>query len=212
MNTSIKHLATLYIVIGLLIFSLFLQNSCYNNKFKDKINTTIHIPAKDGVFVKIKPHEIKYDTIIKDTIIYKDKKIIIDNTDKEIVKNYLLAKDSIEKLNILLSAVKIRRYQEKFDDNNLSITIDTETTGTLNWIKPSYIIKEQSITVPVINKETIFAIYAGGGLYNNRQLNNPGIKLDLGIQLKKGDIIEGSYDLNKNIYLSYKKQLINIKK
>ena len=204
-----KHIVTLYIIIGLLTFSLFIQN----NKSSIKQNTIeLSIPAKDGTFVKTTPHEIKHDTILHDTIIYKDKKIIIDNTDKEIVKNYLLAKDSIEKLNILLSAVKIRKYQEKFDNEDITLTIDAETTGTLNWIKPSYTIKEKTIITPNIQKNTVFALYTGAGIYNNTQLSNPGIKLDLGVQLKKGDIIEGSYDTNKNIYLSYKKQLINIKK
>ena len=37
-------------------------------------------------------------------------------------------------------------------------------------------------------KETVFALYAGLEVYNNLQLSNPGIKADIGIQNKKGDI------------------------
>lgn len=209
MNSTYKHIAILYIIIGLLLFGLFIQNNKINSSNK---TIEVNIPAKDGTFVKTKPIEIKYDTIIKDTIIFKDKKIIIDNTDKTIVQNYLLAKDSIEKLNILINSAKIRNYKEIFDNEDISLTIDAETTGSLNWIKPSYIIKERKLDVPVIDKKTVFALYAGAGIYNNTSFSNPGIKLDLGVQLKKGDILEGSYDTNKNIYISYKKQLINIRK
>ena len=179
-----KHLATLYILIGLLIFSLFLQRSC-NSNIKLSKDTTVVIPAKDGTFVKTKSNEIEYDTIVKDTIIYKDKKIIIDNTDKTIVEKYLKAKDSIEKLKIILDAAKIRKYSNNFDDDNIKLTIESETTGKLNWIKPTYTIKEKVVNVPIKVKETVFALYGGVEIYNNLQLSNPGIKVDLGIQNKK---------------------------
>ncbi len=205
-----KHIATLYIIIGLLLFSLFLQRSCNNNI--NKTNTVITIPQKDGTFVKTKPHEIKYDTIIKDTIIYKDQKIIIDNTDKNIIKNYLTAKDSIAKLNVILNAAKIRKYKDTFDNDDITLTIESETTGTLNWIKPSYIIKEKTISAPIINKKTVFALYGGIEISNNLKFSNPNIKVDIGIQNKKGDIFTGGYDINQNIYIGYKKQLINIRK
>ena len=60
--------------------------------------------------------------------------------------------------------------------------------------------------------ETVFALYAGLEVYNNLQLSNPGIKADIGIQNKKGDIFTGGYDTNQNIYLGFKKQLFNTKK
>lgn len=211
MSANFKHLATLYILIGLLIFSLFLQRSC-NSNIKSSKNTTVVIPAKNGKFVKTKPNEIEYDTIIKDTIIYKDKKIIIDNTDKTIVKKYLKATDSIGKLKILIDAAKIRRYSDTFDNDDIKLTIETETTGKLNWIKPTYTIKEKTINVPIKVKETVFALYAGLEVYNNLQLSNPGIKVDLGIQNKKGDIFTGGYDMNQNIYIGFKKQIFTIKK
>jgi len=211
MSTNFKHLATLYILIGLLLLTIFLQRSCDSNIITPK-NTTIVIPAKGGTFVKTKSNEIKYDTIIKDTIIYKDKKIIIDNTDKTIVEKYLKATDSIGKLKILIDAVKIRRYSDTFDNDDIKLTIETETVGKLNWIKPTYTIKEKTITVPEKTKETVFAMYGGIEIYNNLQLSNPGVKVDLGIQNKKGDIFTGGYDMNQNIYIGFKKQIFNIKK
>ena len=61
-------------------------------------------------------------------------------------------------------------------------------------------------------KKTVFALYACLEVYNNLQLSNPGIKADIGIQNKKGDIFTGGYDINQNIYIGYKKQLFKINK
>jgi hypothetical protein len=199
-----------YILLVLSLIYIFLYKSCNNNiKSQTKIIT---ISPKDGTFVKTKPTEFKYNAIIRDTIVYKDKKIIIDNTDKKIVNDYLKAKDSIAKLNIVINSAKIRRYKNKLEDDNIVIDIESETTGTLNWIKPSYKIKEQKLPVPVLTKNTVFALYVGGGISNNLQFNNFALEGNIGIQNKKGDIISVGYDTQKNISLKYSVRLINIKK
>lgn len=208
---NIKHLTTLYIIIGLLTLSLFLQRSCTTSgKLPSK--EKIIIPAKDGTFVKTKPHEIKYDTIIKDTIIYKNKKIIIDNTDKKIVEEYLKAKDSIAKLNVVLKASKIRKYNEKFDNDDLTLNIEAETTGTLNYIKPTYTIKEKVVSAPVIIKQSVFSMYLGGGLNANLNTLTPEYFVNAGIQNKRGDIISGGFGSNRTVTASYMFRILDIKK
>ena len=206
-----KHIVSLYIIIGTLLLILF-SNRCTKN---DVINTPIKeiiIPAKDGTFVKRKPSEIKYDTIIKDTIIYKDKRIIIDNTDKRIVESYLKAKDSIEKLNVVIAASKIRKYSEKFENKDLVLNIEAETTGTLNYIKPSWIIKEQVVEAPVIIKKTVFAAYLGGGLNTNIKNLSPEYFINAGFQNKKGDILLAGYGTNGTIQATYIFRILDIKK
>lgn len=197
MSTNFKHLATLYIIIGLLIFSLFLQRSCSN-----KI---------------IKPREvIKYDTIFKPiaskpTIITKYKTIkgknilIPGKIDTVEVKVFEQSVDST-KLNMYVNATKIRSYTTQFNKSDVDISIYTETKGELLKIVPTVTIKQSKV------KEVVFAMYGGIEVYNNLQLSNPGVKVDLGIQNKKGDIFTGGYDTNQNIYVGFKKQLFNIKK
>lgn len=197
MSTNFKHLATLYIIIGLLIFSLFLQRSCSN-----KI---------------IKPREvIKYDTIFKpiaskSTIITKYKTIkgknilIPGKIDTVEVKVFEQSVDST-KLNMYVNATKIRSYTTQFNKSDADISIYTETKGELLKIVPTVTIKQSKV------KEVVFAMYGGLEVYNNLQLSNPGVKVDLGIQNKKGDIFTGGYDTNQNIYIGFKKQLFNIKK
>lgn len=197
MSYNLKHLATLYVLIGLLIFSLFLQRSCSN-----KI---------------IKPQEvIKYDTIFKPVVSkptvvtkYKTAKgkdiLIPGKIDTVEVKVFEQSVDTI-KLKMFVDATRIRSYTTQFNKNDADISIYTETKGELLKIVPTITIKQSKV------KNIVFAMYGGIEVYNNLQLSNPGVKVDLGIQNKKGDIFTGGYDTNQNIYIGFKKQLFNIKK
>jgi len=196
MNTNFKHLSTLYIIIGLLLFSLFLQRSCDNNI---KAKTVVQY---DTIF---KPLETKTKIITKYKNI-KGKNIYIPGKiDTVEVKVFEQSIDST-KLDMYIDARKIRSYTTDFNNDDADISIYTETKGELLKIVPTVKIKQFKV------KETVFAMYGGLEVYNNLQLSNPGIKVDLGIQNKKGDIFTGGYDTNKNIYIGYKKQLFKIRK
>lgn len=194
---NFKHIATLYILIGLLIFSLFLQRSCSNKVIKIE-----EIVKYDTIFkpVASKPIIItKYKTIKGEDILIPGK---IDTVE---VKVFEQSVDST-KLNMYIDATKIRSYTTQFNKSDADISIYTETKGELLKIVPTVTIKQPKV------KEVVFAMYAGLEVYNNLQLSNPGVKVDLGIQNKKGDIFTGGYDTNQNIYIGFKKQIFNIKK
>jgi len=200
------------IIIIVLLFVIFIQRSCNNDKLPSEEKKEVVIPAKKGSFNSAKPIKI-HDTIIKDSIIFKDKKILIENQlDKQLVIDYLKAKDSIKKLNLFMNAVKVNKYSTNFDNEDINLTIDSETTGTLNSVKPTYTIKERKAEVSIKKLESVFALYTGIEIYNNKDLNNPGAKVDLGIQNKKGDIYSLGFDTNKNFFIGYKLRIINIKK
>lgn len=199
MEKNYKHLTTLYILIGLLIFSLFLQKSCNNKQAFQKVNTTVQY---DTIF---KPSEIKTKVITKYKNIKGDNIYIPGKIDTVKVKVFEKATDSVQ-FNMFTSATKIRSYTTKFNDSVANVSIYTETKGELLKIVPTVHIKQ------IKKIETVFALYGGLEIYNNLQLNNPGIKADIGIQNKKGDIFTGGYDTNQNIYLGYKKQLFKIRK
>lgn len=199
-------------IIIFLLLVIFIQRSCCNKSENFKAKKEIVIPEKKGSFPSVKPIKIS-DTIIKDSIIFKEKKIIITNPlDKEMVLDYLKAKDSIEKLNLFIKAVKINKYNQNFNNDDITLDIEAETTGTLNYIKPTYTIKEKKVIAPVYIKQTKFALYTGAEVFDNKSLNNLGVKFNLFIQNKKGDLYTAGYDLNKNIYVGYNVRLININK
>lgn len=192
-----KHLATLYILIGLLIFSLFLQKSCSNKTAKVKT-----VVQYDTIF---KPSEIKTKIVTKYKNIKGEDVLIPGKIDTVEVKVFEKATDSVQ-FNMFTNATKIRSYTTEFKDSVTNVSIYTETKGELLKIVPTITVKQFKV------KQTVFALYGGIEVYNNLQLSNPGIKVDLGIQNKKGDIFTGGYDTNQNIYIGFKKQIFNIKK
>lgn len=194
-----KHLATLYILIGLLIFSLFLQRSCDNKKSFQKVKTIVQY---DTIF---KPSENKTKVVTKYRNVKGDDILILGKIDTVEVKVFEKATDSVQ-FNMFTNATKIRSYTTEFKDSVADVSIYTETKGELLKIVPTVKVKQVKV------KETVFALYGGIEVYNNLQLSNPGVKVDLGIQNKKGDIFTGGYDMNQNIYVGFKKQLFNIKK
>lgn len=199
MNNNFKQLATLYIIIGLLISSLFLQRGCSNKEQTQKVKI---IKQYDTIY---KPKFLKGKIITK-YITEKGKTIIIPGKiDTVEVKIFEKAIDSI-KLQQYINATKIRSYKTQFKDSVADISIYTETKGELLKIVPEVKIKQ------VKKVETVFAMYAGLEVSNSLYLNNPNVKVDLGFQNKKGDIFTAGYDLNENIYLGYKKQLFKIRK
>ena len=200
MSANFKHLATLYVLIGLLIFSLFLQRSCSNNKQSfQKVKTIVQY---DTIF---KPSESKTKVITKYKTLKGKDILIAGKIDTVEVKVFEKSVDTT-KLNMYIDATKIRSNTTLFSDSIADVSIYTETKGKLLKIVPTVTIKQ------IKKVESVFALYAGLEIYNNLQLSNPGVKVDLGIQNKKGDIFTGGYDMNQNIYIGYKKRIFNIKK
>ena len=200
MSANFKHLATLYILIGLLLFSLFLQRSCSNNKQSfQKVKTIVQY---DTIF---KPSESKTKIITKYKTLKGKDILIAGKIDTVEVKVFEKSVDTV-KLNMFIDATKIRSYKNNFSDDDADVSIYTETKGELLKIVPTVHIKQ------VKKVESVFALYVGGGLSNNLQFNNFAVQANIGLQNKKGDILSISYDTQQNIGIGYSFRLINIKK
>jgi hypothetical protein len=152
-----------------------------------------------------KPAEIKTKIVTKYKTLKGDDVLIAGKVDTIEIKTFEKATDSAQ-FNMFTNATKIRSYKNEFNDSVADVSVYTETKGELLKIVATVHTKQ------VKKVETVFALYTGLEVYNNLQFNNPGVKVDLGIQNKKGDIVTGGYDTNKNIYLGYKVRLINIRK
>jgi hypothetical protein len=188
------------ITILALLIIIFLQRSCYKSDIISK--------GKEVV---------KYDTIYKPTQLPSKETIKYINTKGETiyiegkvdtveVKVFETATDST-KTNMFIEATKIRQYKQQFNDSIADISIFAETKGELLKIAPTVTVKAR-----LPEKKTIFAAYAGAGLYANTNLGI-NYQLNLKFQNKRGDLISGSYDIfNKVIFLGYDIRILNIKK
>ncbi len=196
-----KHVFSLYIVILLLVSFLFFNKCGTSSKV-----ATFKTPEVKGVVKEFKT--VQVDSFIKDSIIYKNSIIkLINPIDKELLKKYICATDSIEKLNLHINAITIRNQISTIDNDTINLVVNTKTRGDLLDISAKYIIKPRIVDIKI--PETKFAVYAGLELGNNQYLNNFNTKFNILFQNKSNNMLTLGYDLNNNYYIGYNKQLFN---
>lgn len=189
----------------ILIIIIFLQNSCESN---DNNKTGIIVtPEKKGSFSSYKPTSINLPNYIffngKDTVELENP------INKELESKYLQAekeKDSLKLKLLYYEAIQMRKYHEVYEDKNIVIDVFANTTGTLDSLGVKYKTKEDSIRL----KQPVFRLLAGPEL----QLHNNQLfpAASIGIQNKKGNIFEGSYNTNGDFSIGYKHNIWTIKK
>lgn len=54
---------------------------------------------------------------------------------------------------MFLEAIQIRTYIETFENDDIKLSMEIETTGYLNSVTPSYTIKSYSLTTPVEDRK-----------------------------------------------------------
>ena len=198
------------LVIILTIYLATLLKQC--TEPKETIPTTVETPAKTGGFEK--PTKVIPGIPRKDSVVYrKGKTIYTENPiNKKLAEDYLKANDSIKRLKLYLDAIQEKDGTYVYDNRDLKLEIYTKTRGEILAIKPKYTIKPSQVKVDVPIKQTVFAMYGGLEVGNNIGLNNLGVKVDLGIQNKKGTIFTIGADTKSNYYVGAKVKFLDIKK
>ena len=203
-----------YYIIAVLLLVIWLQNSCEKD-CPECITKTITIPEKTGTFKPAKPdHTPTKWPDQKPVIKWKDKIVEIENPINLIVfDNYLKAKDSMERLAILVKAIEIKDYSKTFEDSLITILNTGQVQGEVLWIKPTYTIKAQKVEIetPAI-KETVFKMLASAEFGNTLKFDGFLAKGNLEFENKKGNSILAGYDTEQRIWLGYKVKLFEIKR
>lgn len=195
METIKKYIYPIIIVILLLI--VFLQRSC--NRPNDTQKVEVTIPAKT---VEIqKETKIQYLPSKPQIIKIAGKEIRTENpVNEEMLKDYILAKDSLQLLKYA-KAIEEKEQIRNFEKDGVVVDVKTKVRGELLEQSIIATIKEQKIKVEVPIK-TRTAIYLGGGISNNKDLTNFAVQAELGLQIKR-DIISITADTKQNFGLKY---------
>lgn len=145
-------------VIGVLLLSLFIQNSC-NRKEEVLKPIEVVVPAKEVTpIAPIVINEV-VDTFYVDEIKYIPRETKPDTT---LLNKYKRENDSLKKLSLYADAVTVRSYLNKYEDDNIKLAVFAQTTGTLDSLSiVKYTVKEQTIYIEPKKKST-FAVYIGG--------------------------------------------------
>lgn len=143
-----------YIIIAaLLLYILMIDTS------EKKVITIA--PSSGEIQIDTPKPEVRTDTV---TITEKGKVIkqvveVENPINKELLKKYNDAKDSIQKLKVFKESIRERLYVETLTDSIIRITVKSETVGTLKSQNISYTTKAREIEVNTGKRKP--ALYLG---------------------------------------------------
>lgn len=141
----------------------------------------ITLPAKRG--------EIEYvevETVIRDTTYLPSKEEVVV-VDQKYKMMYEEAKDSLERQELYLEAIRIREYNKVFVDNDtINISGNITTRGSLLGYKFNYLVKESQLTY---TPEVEFKL----------PRMSLGIGVEAGVPTRLGDkfVLKGNLKLNR---------------
>jgi hypothetical protein len=194
------------ILVVILVFALFLQQSCNGDK-TNKDTSVIITKPKVGGFDYYKPKPIKGIGYI--FVTNKGDTIKIENlVNKELEQKYLNALSENEKLKLYLEAIQKRTYMDSLENKDIKFKYTALTTGTLDSIKFDYVIKSDTIKI----KQPVFRLLAGPSLEFNYLTMKPSIGINVGFQNKKGNIFTGGINSSQQITIGYYHNLWTYKK
>lgn len=197
MIKDIKNIAIIVLIIGIIVLGIFLLQ-----KPKEEI-VEVEIPVE----IEIPVPEVKkeFDTI------YLPSPIKVNPANKDLLKKYNEAQDSIAKLNLYVEAVKEREYDTIYSDTVQSIKVYSKVQGKLLKQQLSYNIYPDTIQIdtavktniklPVKNK--VFILGEVGQDITNIQSISPVFKGSLVLKNKKDNILSLGIDSNKNIFIGF---------
>jgi hypothetical protein len=170
--------------------------------------------------IKIQTKEVKGKTIIKTNIVHVPiTKKVRDTTgtgfyvaqiDKLFEENNqmqleFMKMDSLQQIQAYNKAIEINAFKEQFSDNYIDAYVSGEVAGEVKQMRFNYVIKPQTITVDAPKPKN--HLYLGVNVANTIQLNKPLFNASIGIQNKKGNILNFSFDTEKRIGFGYSKKL-----
>jgi len=188
-------------------------------KLKDFIYIVLIIIAILFYFDK-KGETVYKNTITTDTI-YKtieiprlNDTIYFTKFKYSVLKEYVLDStliDSISILNALIDAKTIREYNKTHTDSLITISMFSEVEGKLISSRLEYDLKPRKLKViethTTEKKYPKYSFLVGGGFTTGSMFTNSSLNVNLGYQNRKGHIVEGGIDTNKNITFGFKYNL-----
>jgi hypothetical protein len=112
-----------------------------------------------------------------------------------------LKMDSLQQIQAYNKAIEINAFKQTFDDNYINAQVSGEVMGNVKQMRLDYTIKPQELKVDAPKPKN--NLYLGVNVANTLLLNKPLFSAGLGIQNKKGNILNFSFDTEKRIGIGY---------
>jgi hypothetical protein len=170
--------------------------------------------------IKVVTKEVKGKTIIKTNIVHVPitKKVrdtsgtgfYVAQIDKLFEENNqmqleFMKMDSLQQIQAYNKAIEISAFKERFTDNYIDAYVSGNVAGNVKEMRFDYVIKPQTLNVDLPKVRNNF--YVGVNVANTLLLDKPLFSAGLGIQNKKGNILNFSFDTEKRIGIGYYKKI-----
>jgi hypothetical protein len=116
-----------------------------------------------------------------------------------------LKMDSLQQIQAYNKAIEINAFKQSFDDKYINAQVSGEVMGNVKQMRLDYTIKPQELKVDAPKPKN--NLYLGVNVANTIQLNKPLFNTSIGLQNKKGNILNFSFDTEKRIGIGYYKKL-----
>lgn len=187
-------------IIAILLLIIYWQSG-EDIVYKDKI--VYKIAEQKSDFKTQTPKEVKPEIKYIDTIIYKDKKEVTDETvPKDWLKKFIDAQNNSTKtLSLYQDAIRKRIFTDRWEDDNFIVDLEAEAYGKIDNWKPIITQKAKNIEIPIEIKVNPKVNYYGGVELSNPTTEfKPGVKVTGYIQNPKGNLYSFGVDNRKNLY------------
>jgi hypothetical protein len=167
--------------------------------------------------IKVITKEIKGETIIKTNIVHVPitKKVrdtsgtgfYVAQIDKLFEENQqmqleFMKMDSLQQIQAYNKAIEISAFKQQFEDNNINAYVSGKVSGKIHAMKFDYVIKPQTITTDAPKPKN--HLYLGLKVANTIEFDKPLFSGEIGLQNKRGNIHNASFDTEKRIGYGYK--------
>jgi hypothetical protein len=166
--------------------------------------------------IKIQTKEVKGKTIIKTNIVHVPitKKVrdtsgtgfYVAQIDKLFEENNqmqleFMKMDSVAKIQAYNKAIEINAFKERFSDNYIDAYVSGNVAGEVKQMRFDYTIKAQTINVDAPKPKN--HLYLGVNVANTIKFDKPLFSGGIGLQNKRGNILNASFDTEKRIGFGY---------
>lgn len=139
---SAKNLTIIILILLLAGVSYFLL---LKPRGKEIVRVPVTVRVKTPQIEKVTDTVIVVDTIYNDRIIYRE-----NAPDKELAQKYQQSQDTVEKLNMYLSAITERIYDVEFTDSIQNIKVHSSIRGELLKQSLSYTVYPQEVVLDTV--------------------------------------------------------------
>jgi hypothetical protein len=166
--------------------------------------------------IKIQTKEVKGKTIIKTNIVHvpitktvKDTSgtgFYVAQIDKLFEENQqmqleFMKMDSLQQIQAYAKATELNDFKQSFEDKYINAQVYGKVFGNVKEMRFDYTLKPQTITTDAPKPKN--HLYLGLNVANNLQFDKPLFSGGIGLQNKRGNILNASFDTEKRIGFGY---------